>query len=229
LHDRLASQPPFSFEEKLAVMEQLLDALALAHREGVVHRDLKPMNVLLDKEGTPKILDFGVSKSYEDEDLTVAGMIIGSPPYMSPEQARAEKVSVQSDIFSFGVMMYELFAGERPFQANSRKDYILDRQNYPRLPRNKLPQRLTQRLAGFPRQLDDMVFAMLEGDPERRPSAQRLKERLALFLSERRRALLEQQLVDQGLIERLPDTWKLPALVASAVVVVGCLLKVITG
>lgn len=230
LHDLIQRGGELTFDQKVDVMEQLLDALALAHREGVVHRDLKPMNVLMDSEGTPKILDFGVSKSYDDEDLTVAGMIIGSPPYMSPEQARAQKVTVKSDVFSFGVMMYEMFGGRRPFLAGSRKEYILDRQKYPRLPKEKLAPPLRNLEAGFPRELDEMIHSMLIADPERRPSAQRLREQLGHWRKAQRRERLVRELVAAGEMRLPPEYWshwQLPAAVAGGIFVVGALLELV--
>lgn len=229
LHDLFKQGHSFTFEQKLSITEQLLDGLALAHRAGVMHRDLKPMNVLVDAEGTPKILDFGVSKSYEDEDLTVAGMVIGSPPYMSPEQARAKKVTVQSDIFSFGVMTYELFAGERPLQAPSRKDYIFDRQNYPNLPADRMPKPLTHYDPDFPPRLADMIFSMLEAHPDRRPSAHRLREQLALFRKDLRRDQLELELAKQGQIKLYGEHWRLPAACGAAIFLLGLLLKLVAG
>lgn len=231
LQDALAAEKGkgMPLDRALDIIEQLLDALALAHREGVIHRDLKPLNVLIDKERVPKVLDFGVSKAYDDEDLTVAGMIIGSPPYMSPEQARAQKCTVKSDIFSFGVMCYELFTGQRPLGGStSRKDLILERQQYPKLPKDRMPKRIPQLVKGFPREIDRLVFAMLEGDPEKRPSAQRLREQVANFREGERRRAIEDELARAGQID-LPVmrllAWKLSVAASLLIVAVGALAK----
>jgi serine/threonine-protein kinase len=118
-------QPPMLLVDFLAVMRDVAEALAAAHRSGVVHRDLKPSNVFLhrDRDGreAPKILDFGVSKILEEEQnsgLTDVGAIIGSPLYMSPEQAAgADGIDGRTDIFAFGAILFEALTGRRAFEA----------------------------------------------------------------------------------------------------------------
>jgi serine/threonine protein kinase len=104
----------------IEVAAQIADGLAAAHASGVTHRDLKPDNVMLTRDGRAKILDFGlaqVSRGNDDATVTAAGTVMGTPAYMSPEQARGEAVDARSDIFSFGAMLYELVAGKRAFGA----------------------------------------------------------------------------------------------------------------
>lgn len=118
LKDLVARGPAFSLQRTLDVMDQLCEGLAFAHAKGVVHRDLKPANVHVQRNGQVKIMDFGLAR-LSSSDMTRAGMIMGTPNYMSPEQVRGEKASTRSDVFSLGVVFYELLAGRRAFDADS--------------------------------------------------------------------------------------------------------------
>jgi eukaryotic-like serine/threonine-protein kinase len=100
-------------------MQQVLSALSYAHGRGVVHRDIKPANVMVTTNDVVKLMDFGIARSTVESDLTRPGTSMGSLAYMSPEQVRGGTVDARSDIYSTGVMMYELFTGRRPFQADS--------------------------------------------------------------------------------------------------------------
>jgi predicted Ser/Thr protein kinase len=116
-------------ERMLQVGAQVARALAVAHAQGVVHRDLKPENVVCGEQGTVKILDFGVARALALPDqsatrLTEAGTIVGTPGYMSPEQIEAREVDFRSDIFSFGVLLYELATGVHPFEGTSAASTI---------------------------------------------------------------------------------------------------------
>jgi WD40 repeat protein/transcriptional regulator with XRE-family HTH domain len=118
---------PLPVDAVLRVLEQVGAALAVAHRAGVVHRDIKPANILRDAEGYAYLADFGIAKdlgSGDSVDATQAGAIIGSPDYLAPEQITDEPVASQTDIYSLGVMLYELLAGERPFQRVTPADLL---------------------------------------------------------------------------------------------------------
>jgi len=120
LAGRLESGPPLSLREVLRIIRQVADALDFAHRQGIVHRDIKPSNVLLDKQGTVKVADFGIAKvTGQSTELTVAGSVMGSPQYLSPEQIRGEELDGRSDIFSLGVVLYELLSQKRPFDGDT--------------------------------------------------------------------------------------------------------------
>ena len=136
----LADEKP-TLPEVLRIAVQIAAALAAAHDAGIVHRDIKPENVMIRTDGIVKILDFGVAKltapaagqSAEAVDaeaatrakaMTVPGMIIGTPQYMSPEQARGQKIDARTDIFSFGALLYEMIAGRPPFSGVNEIDVI---------------------------------------------------------------------------------------------------------
>ncbi len=116
-----------SLEESLAIFDQICQGLAAAHREDVVHRDLKPQNVLLSPDGRARIVDFGLARSFEDTSVTHTGAILGTPAYMAPEQALGKQGDVRSDIFSLGVIAFELFTGELPFPNSSLSESLISR------------------------------------------------------------------------------------------------------
>jgi len=109
----------FSIEKALIIARQMCEGLAEAHRLGVIHRDLKPQNIMIDNEGYAHIMDFGIARSHKTEGITETGKIVGTPEYMSPEQIEAEKIDSRSDIYSFGVILYEMVTGKLPFEGNT--------------------------------------------------------------------------------------------------------------
>ncbi len=119
LQERLAEQTPFPVTERIRICAEVADALAHAHARGVIHRDVKPANILLTETSSAKVTDFGIGKLMGDTDLTSTGQMVGSPAYMSPEQIRGEKVDVRSDIFSLGVVLYQALTLRKPFPADT--------------------------------------------------------------------------------------------------------------
>ncbi|MFI5008471.1 MAG: protein kinase, partial [Solirubrobacterales bacterium] len=107
-----------TLDDKLRVMEQICTGLAFAHSKGVVHRDLKPANIHVQPNGTVKIVDFGLAR-VNSSDMTQDGIVLGTPNYMSPEQAMGDKVDARSDIFSAGAVFYEVLTNRKPFEADS--------------------------------------------------------------------------------------------------------------
>jgi serine/threonine-protein kinase len=102
----------------ISITKQICDGLSEAHRLGVVHRDLKPQNIMIDKEGNAKIMDFGIARSLKAEGITREGAIIGTPDYMSPEQVEGQEANQGSDIYSLGIILYEMVTGQVPFQGD---------------------------------------------------------------------------------------------------------------
>jgi serine/threonine-protein kinase len=135
----VASGGALPVEQAVAVARGIARALGAAHAKGIIHRDLKPENVMLDAEGEPKVLDFGLAKVHQSvptpqdvlevqptEGLSTAeGRVLGTPAYMSPEQAQGKPVDLRTDVFSFGIVLFEMLAGERPFKGDSGMDLAI--------------------------------------------------------------------------------------------------------
>jgi serine/threonine protein kinase len=118
LQQRMASQVPMTLARKLELAIELCEGIEYAHSHGVIHRDIKPANIFLTKNGTLKILDFGLARLITSE-LTNSNMMMGTLNYMAPEQVRGERADHRSDIFSAGVVLYELFGGRKAFEGDS--------------------------------------------------------------------------------------------------------------
>jgi len=174
LHSRLRSDP-MSIKSVLDVAIQVASALDAAHRAGIVHRDVKPENVIIRPDGVVKILDFGIAKLTEkkaesiDAEAATAikaggtspGMIIGTAAYMSPEQARGKDIDARSDIFSFGAMLYEMLAGKQPFEGENAMDVIGSILN-------KEPVPIQQLLPEVPHEIRRIIGKTLKKDREER-------------------------------------------------------------
>ena len=147
LAQTVRAEGPMDVTRAVNIMVQVCGALEEAHKQGIVHRDLKPENVFLTTQGGisdyPKVLDFGLAKVTEREMrpgsliLTQEGMVFGTPEFMSPEQARGEKLDGRSDIYSLGIIMYELLTGKLPFDANQPMEFIQKHIKEPPLPLSK--------------------------------------------------------------------------------------------
>jgi eukaryotic-like serine/threonine-protein kinase len=160
LHRILASRSEMTVERAASFARQLAEALAAAHAEGVVHRDLKPQNILVDKDDQLYVSDFGLAKSFEEGaiGMTRTGVFVGTPRYMSPEQVDGKPVDQRSDLYAFGLILYEMLAGDVPFTGESTLKVM-----YQRL--QERPKNLSVVKPGLPNYLVRITMRCLEKNP----------------------------------------------------------------
>jgi eukaryotic-like serine/threonine-protein kinase len=151
-------------EEAAKIVLQICRALEAAHAEGVIHRDLKPQNIMLDAGGRAYVMDFGIARSAHLPGMTQTGALVGTPEYMSPEQAKGEKLDERSDLFSLGVILYELLIGQSPYHSDTPLATL-----WRRIQEKAKP--LTEIDPTIPKPLSDIVAKALEIDPKDRFSS----------------------------------------------------------
>jgi eukaryotic-like serine/threonine-protein kinase len=155
----------------VAILAQVADGLAHAHARGIVHRDIKPDNVLIDRADHARIADFGLARISDAASLSSAGQVFGTVKYMSPEQAQGKKVGAPSDVYSIGVMLYEAITGAPPFSAETQHGFVYKHVTEPP-PRPAL-------LPGFSPRLARLALDCLAKDPGARPTMREVAARLA--------------------------------------------------
>ena len=155
---------PLSIEEVQGLALQIAEGLHAAHSRGIVHRDIKPDNLLLTRDGHVKIMDFGIAKLNDDSHLTQTGTTLGTLAYMSPEQMLADDVDFRSDLWSFGVVLYEMLARELPFHRDREAAIIYEILN-------REPTPVETHRPDVPAHLRALVHQLLQKDPERRPKS----------------------------------------------------------
>jgi len=175
LHAILGERGALPVEEAVGIIEQVCLALDAAHQEGVVHRDLKPHNVMIDSAGRVVVMDFGIARSVELSGMTATGSLLGTPDYMSPEQVKGEPVDARSDLFALGIIFYQLLTGELPYVGDTPMAAM-----YTRTQKKAAPVRdLNPDLPGF---LGDIVGRCLEIPvPKRYQSAREILQDLAVW------------------------------------------------
>jgi eukaryotic-like serine/threonine-protein kinase len=173
LAQEVRASGPMSPERAIPIMVQVCGALEEAHRAGIIHRDLKPENIFLTAQGGiedfPKVLDFGLAKVTEKQMrpgsmmLTREGMVFGTPEFMSPEQAQGSPLDARTDLYSLGVILYELLTGKLPFDAKHSMEFIKHQVSTPPIPVSDRVPGLT-----FSRSLESVIEKALSKDPNRR-------------------------------------------------------------
>jgi eukaryotic-like serine/threonine-protein kinase len=151
-------QGRFNLYDVIYILKQLLLGMGYAHSKGFIHRDIKPSNIILNKEGITKIMDFGISKSMVDDDMTKTGSKVGTVYYMSPEQVKGIEVTNRSDIYSIGCTAYEMIVGQPPFDYPSEYE-VMDSHL------KKTPQKISERMTSIPEQVDKILGKAFEKNP----------------------------------------------------------------
>lgn len=210
----IKEKAPLSNQEAVRIMGQILLAMRMAHTRGIVHRDLKPQNVLLTQDGTAKVTDFGIAVAFAETSLTQTNSMLGSVHYLSPEQARGSKATVQSDIYAMGIILFEMLTGRIPYDGDSAVTIALQHFQQP------LPS-VKEANAEVPQALENIVLkATAKKLTDRYKTVAEMYADLASSLSVNRRNEKKVQLTDNKV-----DTKTLPKLSQATMEVKKPLLK----
>ncbi len=161
VHNLIEAQGSMPVDRAADIAYQVAQGLEAARQRGIIHRDIKPHNILIGPDGTAKVTDFGIARAGELSTMTRTGAIMGTPHYMSPEQARGQRVDIRSDLYGLGVTLYQMLTGGLPFEADTPWEII-------RLHIEARPPALRRGHPNIPRQLESVVSRSLEKNPERR-------------------------------------------------------------
>ncbi|HET6550653.1 MAG TPA: PASTA domain-containing protein [Solirubrobacter sp.] len=212
LKDLVLERGPLPPDVATGVMVQILRALGFAHRRGIVHRDVKPQNVIIDAEGTAKVADFGIARAGGSE-MTETGAIVGTVQYLSPEQAEGRPVDRRSDLYSAGIVLYELLTGRLPFDGEAPVSIAIKQIN-------ERPAPPSQLRPGLPPALEAVVLRALEKDPAQRFQS---ADEFIAALEAARRAPTRAAVVAAPVVEERGSRWWvwLLALVALLAIAAG--------
>src|SRR5215211_345235 len=161
LKQLILARGPAPIKVAIEYTRQILGALQFAHRKGIVHRDIKPHNVLVDADGRAKVTDFGIARAGAASQMTEAGSIVGTAHYLSPEQARGGPIDQRSDLYSVGIVLYELLTGSVPFMGDAPVEIAMKHLS-------QTPEPPSARRHDIPADLDYVVLRALAKDPSER-------------------------------------------------------------
>lgn len=214
---------PLSTARTLSIAKQICKGLEEAHLKGVVHRDLKPQNIMIDKQGNVRIMDFGIARSVQSKRITGEGVMIGTPDYMSPEQVDGKEVDYRTDIYSLGIILYEMVTGRVPFEGDTPFSIGIKQKSEP----PKDPKELNPQL---PDELSRVILKCLEKErTQRYQSAEEIRSDLEAIeagipstekISPQRKTLTSREITVTLGVRKL----FIPALVLTAIVLTGLFL-----
>ncbi len=186
LRQRLLQEATLSVGESLAVAESVLDALAAAHRQGLVHRDIKPENVLLDEDNRPRVADFGLARAVTEVTATATGTIMGTVAYLGPELVSRGQSDARTDVYAVGILLYEMLTGRQPFNGGSAVE-IASRHVHEDVPSP------SSHVPWLPPELDQLIASFVARDPQARPA----DAVVALSMLRQTRAMMDDPTLDR--------------------------------
>ncbi len=167
LHDLLTDRAPLSVDEAIDLVRPVALALEVAHQREVIHRDLKPQNILISEDGVPKVTDFGIARVAEFATISATGLVMGTPAYMSPEQAKGERVDARTDVYALGIILFEALTAHVPLEGLTPQDVM---RHHLRGTATPLEQ-LDAAGIGLDAEVRDLLQRVLAIDPDDRPAS----------------------------------------------------------